>query len=255
MRENIVIVTGGFDPIHSGHIDYINSAAKLGKVVVGLNSDSWLTNKKGKPFMPFDERYAVLSNLKNVEMVIDYDDSDGSSCEAISKVKLLYPDNNIIFANGGDRTLTNIPELEKFKNDQQISFKFGIGGENKKNSSSWILNEWKHPSEKRNWGSFLTYYDSTKSKVKRLVIDPGKSISMQYHKNRSELWFVESGNGIVSKIGADGTEFELKKLSLHDYHLVSINTWHKLTNNSTEPLFIIEIQYGTCCEETDIIRQ
>ena len=83
--------------------------------------------------MPFDERYAVLSNLKNVEMVIDYDDSDGSSCEAISKVKSLYPDNNIIFANGGDRTLTNIPELEKFKNDQQISFKFGIGGENKKN--------------------------------------------------------------------------------------------------------------------------
>lgn len=252
--DNIVIVTGGFDPLHSGHIEYINNAAKLGRVVVGLNSDEWLKRKKGRSFMSFDERFSVISNLKNVMLVMEFDDSDNSACDVIEKVKQIFSKNNIIFANGGDRNSVNIPEMERYQGDNRVSFVFGVGGDDKKNSSSWILNEWKQPSEERIWGKFLTYYDSNIAKVKRLVLDPGKSISMQYHEHRSELWFVEYGHGQISTIGANDVEFVLKELNLHDYHVVSKNTWHKLTNTGNEPLSIIEIQYGISCDESDIVR-
>lgn len=253
--DNIVIVTGGFDPIHSGHIEYIEAASKLGRVVVGLNSDAWLKRKKGCEFMSYDERYSVVSNLKRVMTTISFDDSDNTACDVITQVKKLFPNNKIVFANGGDRTFANIPEMERFKDDAQVQFEFGVGGEDKKNSSSWILNEWKHPSESRVWGKFLTYYDSNIAKVKRLVIDPGKSISMQYHQQRSELWFVENGVGEVSTIGANGEEFVLKTIQLHDYHQVSVNSWHRLKNIGNEPLSIIEIQYGNGCDELDIVRK
>lgn len=253
--DNIVIVTGGFDPLHSGHIAYIEAASRLGRVVVGLNSDDWLTRKKGQAFMPYNERFSVISNLKKVMTPLSFDDSDNTACDVIEKVKTLFPNNKIVFANGGDRTSSNIPEMEKFKDDARVEFVFGVGGEDKKNSSSWILNEWKHPVESRIWGKFLTYYDSRIAKVKRLVIDPGKAISMQYHENRSELWFVESGIGEISTLGANGIEFVLKNINLHDYHHVSLNTWHRIKNIGADPLSIIEIQYGSTCDESDIVRK
>jgi D-beta-D-heptose 7-phosphate kinase/D-beta-D-heptose 1-phosphate adenosyltransferase len=253
--DNIVIVTGGFDPLHSGHIAYIEEASKLGKVVVGLNSDDWLKRKKGQEFMSYEERHSVVSNLKRVMTALSFDDSDNTACDVITQVKKLFPNNKIIFANGGDRTSSNIPEMERFKDDPKVEFVFGVGGEDKKNSSSWILNEWKHPSESRVWGKFLTYYDSNIAKVKRLVIEPGKSISMQYHEHRSELWFVEYGVGEVTTVGANQEEFVLKNLQLHDYHFVPANTWHKLKNVGANPLSIIEIQYGLHCDELDIFRK
>ena len=85
----IVIVTGGFDPLHSGHISYLRAARKLGdKLVVGLNSDEWLARKKGRPFMPIDERFAIVSAIDVVDEVIVYNDNDGSSIDAIKLVKL-----------------------------------------------------------------------------------------------------------------------------------------------------------------------
>ena len=73
----IVLVTGGFDPLHSGHMDYFNSARSLGnKLAVGLNSDEWLTRKKGQPFMSWQERAGIISNLRSVDYVIEFDDSD-----------------------------------------------------------------------------------------------------------------------------------------------------------------------------------
>ena len=254
MSEDIIIVTGGFDPIHSGHIEYINNAAKLGRVVVGLNSDEWLSRKKGKPFMSYDERYSIVSNLKNVMCAIAFDDSDNSAIDAIKKVRQMFPKNKIVFANGGDRTVDNIPEMSILGEDQNLQFVFGVGGDNKKNSSSWLLNDWKSPGEKRVWGKFLTYYDSNLTKVKRLLLEPGKSISMQFHAFRSELWFVESGVGEVSTLAADGVERTLKTLNLHDYHEVPRFTWHRLKNTGKEPLSIIEIQYGEACIESDIVR-
>jgi cytidyltransferase-like protein len=245
---NIVVFTGGFDPVHSGHISCIKAAKEYGRVVIGLNSDSWLTRKKGKPFMTFDERYSVMNELKDVMTVIDFDDSDDTACDAIQKVLDLFPNNNIVFVNGGDRKETNTPEMEKYKNNTRVSFVFGVGGDNKKNSSSWLLNDWKHPTEKRQWGLSMAYHISENAKVKRLILEPGKSISMQYHNHRSEFWFVESGEGIMR---TDLTEVPVKK---HTYVSVPRKAWHQLVNTTTEPLCIIEIQYGDICSEDDIIR-
>ena len=145
----IALVTGGFDPIHSGHIQYLKAAATYADyLIVGLNSDEWLTRKKGRPFMPFEEREAILNELLVVDEVISFDDSDDTACHAIEMVKHLYKDpfnhkfhKKIIFCNGGDRTAENIPEQERYKKDEWVSFEFGVGGENKKNSSSWILED------------------------------------------------------------------------------------------------------------------
>lgn len=252
--DNIVVVTGGFDPLHSGHISYINSAREMGRVVIGLNSDDWLKKKKGTEFMPFSERAEIISNLKNVMTVIPFDDSDGSACDAIEQVKKMFPNNKIIFANGGDRTIYNIPEMEKYKNDTQVSFSFGVGGQDKKNSSSWILNRWKQPAEQRVWGKFITYYDNEQTKVKRLVLNPGKSISMQYHNLRSEFWFIESGVGHIYTLDENKNEVLSLKLETHQYHHVPVSQWHRLENVSDDDLCVVEIQYGTKCTETDIIR-
>ncbi len=142
----IVLVTGGFDPLHSGHIAYFKAAKTLGdRLVVGLNSDEWLTRKKGRPFMPLQERMAIVGNLEVVDEVVVYNDDDNSSCNAIELVKKRYPDAHIIFANGGDRTANNIPEMVF----ADVEFVFGVGGEDKKNSSSWILEDWKKPKTGR----------------------------------------------------------------------------------------------------------
>ena len=136
----IVVVSGGFDPIHSGHIAIFKEARALGdKLVVALNSDQWLINKKGAYFMPFHERKIVLQNLSYVDKVIDFmDDDKGSASNAIIKVQEMFPDDEIVFANGGDRDKTNIPEMTL----KGVDFEFGIGGDYKKNSSSWILKKW-----------------------------------------------------------------------------------------------------------------
>jgi D-beta-D-heptose 7-phosphate kinase/D-beta-D-heptose 1-phosphate adenosyltransferase len=137
----VVLITGGFDPIHSGHISYISSAKSLGSLlVVGINSDAWLTRKKGKNFLPFSERSSIVYAIKGVDFVIDFDDTDNSARDAIRRVRLMFPSADIVFANGGDRTATNIPEMNI--NDSKVSFVFGVGGDEKMNSSSWILNKW-----------------------------------------------------------------------------------------------------------------
>lgn len=142
MSNRVVLVTGGFDPIHSGHIAYIRAARELGDVlIVGVNSDSWLSRKKGKPFMPTQEREVVISEFRSVDRVLVFDDSDGTAIDAINKVLDLYPDDLVIFANGGDRTFDNIPEMSV--ESERLQFVFGVGGDDKKNSSSWILAKYK----------------------------------------------------------------------------------------------------------------
>jgi cytidyltransferase-like protein len=143
MLKKIVLITGGFDPIHSGHIAYIQASKELGDIlIVGVNSDDWLVRKKGKAFLPFTERATIVESIKNVHGVIKFDDADGSAKDAIRKVRALYPQSHIIFANGGDRTDKNIPEMDT--EDTNVSFIFGVGGQDKKNSSSWILDNWKN---------------------------------------------------------------------------------------------------------------
>ena len=97
--KKIVICTGGFDPIHSGHIAYLQAAKALGDMlVVGVNSDEWLMRKKGRVFLPARERIIILENIKMVDSVILFNDNDGSSIEAIKNIKLLFPNDSIVFA-------------------------------------------------------------------------------------------------------------------------------------------------------------
>ena len=142
IMPDIILVSGGFDPIHSGHIKLINDANKYGDVIVLLNSDEWLRNKKGKEFLPFDERKIILNNIKGVINVIEFDDSDKTCIDGIKKAKSLYKNNVIKFANGGDRNNKTTPEKE-FCDKNDIETLFAIGGNNKSNSSSWILKKWK----------------------------------------------------------------------------------------------------------------
>ena len=145
MTSSIVLVTGGFDPLHSGHISYFKSAkaiAPLSPLAVGLNSDDWLRSKKGKPFMPINERISIVRELKMVDAVIEYDDSDNTSNSAIEQLLQIY--DKVIFANGGDRHNENVPEYEMFKDDNKVIFLWAVGGVNKLNSSSWILSEWEN---------------------------------------------------------------------------------------------------------------
>ena len=139
--EKIVVISGGFDPLHSGHIEYLRAARALGdQLVVGVNSDAWLIRKKGKEFLSFKERMTILSECRSVDYVLGFNDDDGSAKDLIQKALQLFPDSQIIFANGGDRTSENIPEMDI--KDPRLSFEFGVGGEDKKNSSSWILKRW-----------------------------------------------------------------------------------------------------------------
>ena len=141
MNNNIVLISGGFDPIHSGHIALIDEASQHGEIVVLLNSDNWLKNKKGKFFLPYNERKIIIGSIKNVIDVIEFNDNDKTCLEGIKSALKKYPDKKIFFANGGDRSDKNTPEKE-FCNKNQINTLWGIGGSYKKNSSSWILKKW-----------------------------------------------------------------------------------------------------------------
>lgn len=135
----IVICSGGFDPIHSGHIAYFRAAKRFGDtLVVGVNSDEWLTRKKGKPFMPFRERLEIVQSIKYVDYVMSFNDDDDSAILLIDNVKKSWPKDEIIFANGGDRNPSNNREA----NVEGVTFVFGIGGSHKMNSSSEILKSW-----------------------------------------------------------------------------------------------------------------
>ena len=248
----IIIVSGGFDPIHSGHIEYFKSAKSYGdKLVVALNSDSWLENKKGKFFMPFIERKAIIESIGCVDEVIDFEDDDiGSATNAIRRVKGIYPNDDIFFANGGDRDKENIPEMSV----DNINFLFGVGGNDKKNSSSWILKKWQYYFEERIWGSFYNLFEEDQVKVKELIVDPGKGMSFQKHFKRSEIWMVSKGSCVVNYSKNDPDQKENIQLNKFDHYLVPLGQWHQITNPFNEACHLIEIQYGEACIEEDIER-
>ena len=250
----IVIVTGGFDPLHSGHISLLNHADHLGDhVVVGLNSEDWLTRKKGRPFMSWRERRTIIDNLHMVGEVIAFDDSDDTACDAIRKVKEKYPNDEIIFANGGDRTQENIPEMVF----DDVEFVFGVGGNDKANSSSWILENWKKPKIDRAWGYYRVLHEvGSHVKLKELTVNPHESLSMQRHEKRAEFWFVAEGEATVYTLDNTSTDQEVKCfMTVHEHCWISMNEWHQLCNETDQPLKLIEIQYGENCIEDDIERK
>ena len=128
-KKPTVMVSGGFDPVHAGHIRMIRHAAQFGDVIVIANSDDWLYRKKGFIFMEWAKRVEILNAIKGVVLVDSVDDSDGTVCEAIRRLK---PD---FFANGGDRGKANTPE-QAVCEELDIELLWGIGGEEKLDSSS-----------------------------------------------------------------------------------------------------------------------
>ena len=248
----VILVSGGFDPLHSGHIAYFKSAKDLGDLlVVALNSDEWLINKKGNFFMPFDERKAIIENLSFVDSVIDFEDDDlGSATNALIKVKKLYPNDDISFANGGDRNKGNIPEMSV----DGIDFVFSVGGDDKKNSSSWILKKWQYYFEERIWGSFYNLFEGVDVKVKELVVDPKKGMSFQKHLKRHEIWLVSEGSCVVNYSKGDPEDRQSVTLNKFDKYIVPLGEWHQITNPFDKTCRIIEIQYGEEVVEEDIER-
>lgn len=136
-KQTVVAVSGGFDPVHVGHVRLFREAKALGnKLIVILNNDNWLMKKKGFFFMPEVERQEVIEALGMVDQVIlsDHlkDPQDMSVCRTLEKIR---PD---IFANGGDRKEDNVPEVEVCK---QIGCRmvFNVGRGGKVQSSSWLI--------------------------------------------------------------------------------------------------------------------
>jgi cytidyltransferase-like protein len=249
----IVVVSGGFDPVHSGHIKLLKEARTLGNMlIVGINSDEWLARKKGRAFMPWQERLCVINNLSCVDEVYTFDDEDGTACHLLHQVRAHYPDAKIIFANGGDRTQDNIPEMTV----EGVEFVFGVGGENKANSSSWILQEWKAPKTERAWGYYRVLHEAgDQVKVKELTVAPGQRLSMQRHQDRAEHWFVVDGTATVYTINRKSDEELLGEFTRHQHIHIDRYNWHQLCNLTNQPLRVVEIQYGTRCEEQDIERR
>lgn len=249
----IVVVSGGFDPVHSGHIRLIKEARLLGNIlIVGINSDEWLARKKGRAFMPWQERLAVLNNLRQVDEVYTFDDDDGTACHLLHQVRAHYPAARIIFANGGDRTQENIPEMSV----PGIEFVFGVGGSDKANSSSWILQEWKAPKTERDWGYYRVLHEAgAQVKVKELTVEPGQRLSMQRHQQRAEHWFVVEGTATVYTINRKSDAELLGEFGTHQHIHIDRGEWHQLCNHADRPLRVVEIQYGSACIEEDIERQ
>ena len=134
MSRKTIMISGGFDPVHVGHVRMIREAAQWGQVCVVINSDAWLKRKKGYVFMTWEERAEIIGNIKGVIMVLNVNDADGSVCEALRRHR---PD---AFANGGDRKKENTPEM-KVCEELGIQMLWGIGGTEKPQSSSWLVNK------------------------------------------------------------------------------------------------------------------
>lgn len=250
-----VIASGGFDPLHTGHLDYLRHASQYGDyLIVGVNSDAWLARKKGRAFMPVDERRRIVASLEwvNEARAFDQDtDADGSCIAFIQQLMAEHPTARFVFANGGDRTDTNIPEMS-IESDR-LTFAFGVGGTNKANSSRWILDEWKSPKHPRPWGYWRVLDDKGTVKTKELVIEPGQSLSDQKHQLRSEHWYVLCGSVDIE------TEWlgnkQTVSLNAHQTYVIEQDVWHKASNNSNTACHILEVQYGEQCIEEDIQRR
>jgi len=131
MKIPTIAVSGGFDPMHKGHVQMIREAAEYGNVIVILNSDEWLIRKKGYKFMSFEERAYIAGSIKGVTVVANVDDSDGTVCKALERFKPDY------FANGGDRYRTNTPEMDTCK-EHEIIMLWNIGGGKIQSSSDLV---------------------------------------------------------------------------------------------------------------------
>lgn len=272
--DPIVIVSGGFDPVHEGHMALFNAAAEYGKVHVFLNSDDWLARKKGSSLLSFQTRKEILKNMTAIHRVHSVDDRDDSVCNGLLKLRGEYSNTKMFFANDGDRR-DNIPEMW-FCEDLEIELLWNVGGD-KIDSSSKLRRGWEQKYIKksrithRNWGDYEIIGSGEGWLAKILTIEPGKSISLQRHTYRAEEWLILEGYGEFSDNHYHHSEQDFFD-PVHEGQMALFNsvtrvypglkitvpklTWHKVKNTEkTIPLLILEAWFGEVLEESDIERK
>lgn len=244
-----VAVSGGFDPLHIGHVRMFKEAKKKGdKLVVILNNDNWLKDKKGFAFMPQKERSELIGSFPFVDRVVLTDhvrnDTDRSVARTLAKVR---PD---IFANGGDRGLKNTLEMDVCaKLGIKMAFNIGKGG--KVQSSSWMISAASRDAKRsvRPWGEFYGWDSGTGWYLKTLYVKPNKRLSLQYHHQRAERWVLVAGD--ATAITIEKGKVRLTRLKVGEIFIVPKKMPHRLTSRKGGTL--VEIAFGTF-DEDDIVR-
>jgi len=242
-----VAVSGYFNPVHLGHLRMIEEAKKLGDVLIAIvNNDRQVKLKGSVPFMNERERMMIVKSFKAVDKVVLSIDKDRTVCKTLARIK---PD---IFANGGDRASTkDIPEAKVCRR-LGIKMAFGVGGKKTTSSSALIKNaaenHLKNSAVRRPWGSYTVLLEAPGYKIKKFIVKPGQSQSLQIHKHRSEHWVVVSGQAQIQRGG--------KKIILETNQSTFIprKIKHRVANIKKSSLEIIEVQNGKYLGEDDIVR-
>lgn len=254
-KNKTVAVSGGFDPLHVGHIRMFQEAKKLGdKLIVILNNDNWLKTKKGFVFMEQKERKEIIESFAIIDKVVitrhGINDSDTSVCKDLEKLK---PD---IFANGGDRkSEKDIPEVA-ICNKHKIKMIFNVGAGGKLQSSSLLVERAIKNKDRKNfiqkpWGGFENLKTGKNWHIKTIDVLKGKRLSLQSHKLRDELWIVLEGQGAAFVEDVESRKISNHKLKAGDKVFIPKGAKHRLAAASV--LKVVEISFGKF-DEDDITR-
>tara|TARA_B100001996_G_C18655501_1_gene591025 strand:+ start:113 stop:955 length:843 start_codon:yes stop_codon:yes gene_type:complete len=249
-KYDYALISGGFDPVHIGHLAMIKDAKRISKnVIILLNSDEWLVRKKGKPFMIEAQRAQLLEEFESVsKVIIQNNDNDDSSNNAIIDFHKSHIGQTICYCNGGDRSQEDKIRESQICKKLGIDLKFGIGGIHKLESSSNLTKNHLSDREFRPWGSYQIIAKGKGYQIKEIIINPGKKQSLQRHKNRSEYWQIIDGVGMVY---LEDSKFKLKQ---YDNVFIPQGDLHRLENIGKNPLILVEIQIGEKISEDDIER-
>lgn len=247
---NYALLSGGFDPVHVGHLAMIKEANEIAEeVVILLNSDKWLKRKKGKPFMVESQRAQILEEFESVSrVIIQMDDDDDSSNNAITSFAKNNPKKTICYCNGGDRSNEKKIREATVCKENNVDLIFGIGGVHKLESSSNLTKNYLSEIEIRPWGNFHIIAKGNGYQIKEMNVNPKNKQSLQKHKHRSEYWQVIEGEG---KVYLEDSEIKLKP---GDNIFIPKGSLHRLENTHSHNLLIVEIQIGKIISEDDIER-
>lgn len=202
MKNKIVVASGYFNPLHSGHLYYLEKAKKLGdKLIVIVNNDKQVKLKGSIPFMNENERVKIISSLKCVDKVFLSIDKDKTVCKSLEYLKPNF------FAKGGDSTPKNVPELNLCKK-LGARVVFNVGGKKTNSSSILIKKSISKNIATKPWGYFEILLEGKGFWFKKLCFNYGRT-SLQSHKNRDEIWLIYVPKGIKHRIGGKGTVLEL----------------------------------------------